>query len=173
MAGVGRPPKDPDKRARGNRAPEVTEIVSDGKLYGPPLPRLGFNMMQKVRGEKGWISVPANATWPEQTKRWWNTWRRSPQAKTHTETDWDFLLETAVLHAQFWLGDNSVAAELRLRVAKFGATPEDRQRLRIRVTEAKPDAASPVEPSKPEPSTKGARSAYGHLRVVGEEEQAS
>jgi hypothetical protein len=29
------------------------------------------------------------------------------------------------------MGDKAVAPELRLRVAKFGATPEDRARLRI------------------------------------------
>ena len=45
------------------------------------------------------------------------------------------MLDTALLHADFWLGDRSVEAGLRLRVAKFGATPEDRLRLRIAVGE--------------------------------------
>jgi hypothetical protein len=38
-------------------------------------------------------------------------------------------LDTAVLHAGFWLGDTSVADGLHLRVAKHGATPLDRARL--------------------------------------------
>jgi len=32
-----------------------------------------------------------------------------------------------------WTGTTSVAAELRLRVAKFGASPEDRLRLKLEV----------------------------------------
>lgn len=69
-----------------------------------------------------------------------------------TETDWCFLLDTAVLHAEFWLGDRSVAGELRLRAAKFGATPEDRARLRIAVGE--PDA----QPAPPRLRTKAQES---------------
>lgn len=70
-------------------------------------------------------------TWPMVTRRWWKMWRESPLSAEYTETDWSFLLDTAYLHAQYWKGDVRVAAELRLRVAKFGATPEDRARLRI------------------------------------------
>lgn len=41
------------------------------------------------------------------------------------------LLEAAFLHAKFWEGDLRLAGELRARVAKFGATVEDRLKLRI------------------------------------------
>ena len=78
---------------------------------------------------------PDSFDWPAATREWWRTWRTSAQASKFTETDWLFLLDTAVLHAEFWLGDPSVAGELRLRVAKFGATPEDRARLRLQVGE--------------------------------------
>jgi hypothetical protein len=79
-----------------------------------------------------------------------------------TDTDWDFLLDTALLHARYWEGDEKVAAELRLRVAKFGATPEDRARLRMSVGE--PDA-------KGGSAKKVARrpDRYSHLRVVAED----
>ena len=46
------------------------------------------------------------------------------------------LLDTAMIHARFWLGDARLAPELRLRTAKFGATPEDRQRLKIKFVDA-------------------------------------
>jgi len=72
---------------------------------------------------------------PGQRPGWWQHWRESPQAQTWLATDWSCLLDTALLHADFWLGDRSVEAGLRLRVAKFGATPEDRLRLRIAVGE--------------------------------------
>lgn len=75
-----------------------------------------------------------------------------------TGTDWDFLLDTALLHAELWSGNRSVAAELRLRVAKFGATPEDRARLRIQVGDGE----------KPPTAKKPAASRYAHLRVVPE-----
>ena len=50
------------------------------------------------------------------------------------------------------LGDLKQAAELRLRVAKFGATPEDRMRLRLQI--AAPGEAK-TGPAKIPASTAG------------------
>lgn len=113
MAGRGPAPKDRTERVRRNLPDEFTVIADDGKVHGPEL--------------------PDDLDWPAATSAWWETWRRSPQAQTFTDTDWSFLLDTAVLHAEFWLGNRALAAELRLRAAKFGATPEDRARLKIEV----------------------------------------
>ena len=77
--------------------------------------------------------------WPARTREWWAMWGDSPLSAEFTSTDWSELLDTALLHARFWNGQLSLASELRLRVAKFGATPEDRARLRI--TFAQADAA--------------------------------
>ena len=117
MAGRGPAPKDPAERRRRNQSEPLTVVEADGQEHGPEL--------------------PDTHEWPAATEAWWQTWRTSPQASTFTETDWSFLLDTAVLHAEFWLGDRSVAAELRLRAAKFGATPEDRARLKIAVGDPK------------------------------------
>jgi hypothetical protein len=73
-----------------------------------------------------------------------------------TATDWSELMDTTVLHAQFWSGDTKVAPELRLRVAKFGATAEDRARLRITFAHA-----DDADAKRPEVDRKFAR-----LRVV-------
>jgi hypothetical protein len=116
----------------------ATSVVGDDVVRGPELPDL----------EDGW---------PARTRDWWETWRRSAVAQAMTPTDWDFLMDTALLHARFWLGDEKVAAELRLRVAKFGATPEDRARLRIQVEEPGPSVA-----------VKPVASRYAHLRVAGD-----
>jgi hypothetical protein len=118
LAGRGPAPKDPSQVRRRNAQDPLTVIVSDGEVHGPEL--------------------PDSFEWPAVTLEWWETWRRSAQASTFTDTDWSFLVDTAVMHAEFWLGERKHAAELRLRVAKFGATPEDRQRLKIEV--GKPDA---------------------------------
>jgi hypothetical protein len=113
VAGRGPAPKDPAERRRRNLPAELTVVIPDGEIHGPEL--------------------PDSLEWPSATVEWWATWRRSAQAQTFTDTDWSFLVDTAILHAEYWLGDRSVAAELRLRVAKFGATPEDRARLKIAV----------------------------------------
>lgn len=113
MAGRGPAPKDPSQRRRQNRDAPLTVISADGNTYGSELPE--------------------THEWPKQTLDWWETWRTSAQAQTFTATDWAFLLDTAVLHAEFWMGERSLAGELRLRAAKFGATPEDRARLKIAI----------------------------------------
>lgn len=118
MAGRGPAPKNPDERRRRNAAPAVTVVSADGQEHGPELPE--------------------SFEWPPQTVAWWKTWRMSPQAQKFTDTDWSFLLDTAVLHAEFWLGNRALASELRLRAAKFGATPEDRARLKIEVGDPTP-----------------------------------
>ncbi|AJC53986.1 hypothetical protein [Streptomyces sp. 769] len=64
-------------------------------------------------------------------RRFWDTWCRSPQVETFEETDWTELELTTVLVDRFHQGDTKLAAEIRLRVAKWGATTEDRSRLRM------------------------------------------
>lgn len=69
--------------------------------------------------------------WPVATIAWWKMWAEHPLSDEMTDADWSFLLDTALLHGAFWAGDLKQGPELRQRVAKFGATPEDRARLRI------------------------------------------
>src|SRR5436190_1957663 len=142
MAGHGPAPKDPATRRRRNVAPPPTVVAADDELRGPELP----------------IDVlPNHEQWHQRTRDWWRTWRRSPQAQTFTATDWDFLLDTALMHHTMWSqGRWEFASELRLRAAKFGATPEDRLRLRMQVT-------TPGTEPKAEPKPQGR---YQHLRVV-------
>lgn len=135
MAGRGPAPKDPSQRRRMNK-PEQFEVVSaDGAIHGPELPTSHY--------------------WPDATLVWWETWRKSAMAVKFTDTDWNFLLDTAVLHADFWLGDRKVAPELRLRVAKFGATPEDRARLKVEV--GNPDKAPTPRRLQPKSATQRKR----------------
>ncbi|MDR1265921.1 MAG: hypothetical protein LBK42_10290 [Propionibacteriaceae bacterium] len=73
--------------------------------------------------------------WHPMTKQWWEHWRRSPQAaRMLSDPDWDFLLDTALMHHAMWRNQRwEFASEIRLRVAKFGATPEDRMRLKAEI----------------------------------------
>lgn len=78
--------------------------------------------------------LPDGETWHPATSRWWQTWAESPLATNLPATDWCELEACAVLHHEFMRKRTfTLASELRLRVAKFGATPEDRMRLKIKV----------------------------------------
>lgn len=139
MAGKGAPPSGKRSRSRDERRDEtqVLEVEQDDELRGPDLPEIDTDLGPEVL----WVG------WPDQTRRWWENWRRSPQAATFTATDWDFLADTALLHASMWRGDTKAAAEVRLRVAAFGATPADRARLRMSI---KDPSSKPVQQQRPE-----------------------
>ncbi|MEV7425147.1 hypothetical protein [Streptomyces sp. NPDC091212] len=112
-------------------------IVPDDELRGPELPDgvLGVNTKTGELTE-----------WHPMTRAWWQTWRESAQASTFTDTDWSFLLDTALMHHSMWdKGQWTLAAEVRLRAAKFGATPEDRARLKLKVDDPTPNRQAPVQ----------------------------
>jgi hypothetical protein len=128
MAGRGPAPKPVLQRESRTQARNdaATKLAADGELRGPELPE---------------------GDWHPRTVVWWDTWRRSAQAQVLTPTDWDVLMETALLHTELWNGDTKAAAELRLRVAKFGATVEDRLRLKMQV-DAEVKQAAPAAPAR-------------------------
>jgi hypothetical protein len=112
MAGRGPAPKAAGRRARRNADPVPSKVL------------------EFVKGEA--FDLPEDIEWHPRTVAWWLMWQRSPQAGSFTESDWSFLLDTALMHHAMWeKGQWTLAAEVRLRVAKFGATPEDRARLRM------------------------------------------
>lgn len=74
---------------------------------------------------------PSGEEIPDQTYKWWDVWSVSPLCADYRAEDWQDLLDCAMIHAKFWSGDYKAASELRLRMARHGATREDRARLRI------------------------------------------
>lgn len=125
MAGVGPAPKSSDRRARRNADPVAGRSLRLVRSAAPDLPSLGMN------------ADGSDVEWHPRTVDWWDVWRRSELAKDFTESDWSFLIDTALMHHAMWSkGQWTLAAEVRLRVAKFGATPEDRARLRITFADA-------------------------------------
>ncbi|WP_449336065.1 phage terminase small subunit [Streptomyces klenkii] len=143
MAGRGPAPKDPKRRAGHSKDPHPQTVLRFELAEPPDLPDL-----------------PGDSDWPARTLAWWEMWKASPQAEHFSSTDWDFLLDTAVVHARLWSGEMSAAAELRLRVAKFGATPEDRARLRMQFAQA--DEADSKRPE----GGRSARERRGVLRAL-------
>lgn len=134
MVMPGGHPKHPDDRIRRN-APIFDKIPvrSDGLERGPALPE------------------DIGIFWCKRTKEWWDIWRNSPQSMVMHDTDWELMLETAILHNELWMPkvvwnkttkqyDNipknaselkSLASEIRSRVSAFGASFEDRRKLRM------------------------------------------
>jgi hypothetical protein len=131
VAGCGPAPKDPKRRARTNSDPVATTTLRFERAEQPDLPE------------------DEDVDWHPRTRDWWVMWRDSPQAEHFMASDWSFLLDTALMHHAMWSrGQWTLAAEVRLRVAKYGATPEDRARLRMQFADAdEKDSRRPVGPS--------------------------
>jgi hypothetical protein len=121
----GPAPKDPSTRARRNADPIPGTVLAFIPGVQPELPR------RFETADVDGAPIRREIDWPERTVEWWGMWGDSAIAEKFTASDWEFLLDTAAIHAAFWDGDLKQAPELRQRVAKFGATPEDRARLRI------------------------------------------
>jgi hypothetical protein len=81
--------------------------------------------------------------WHPETKEWWEEIQRSELALILEPSDWRFLQDTALMHHHVWNNPRvSIAqmtaamAEIRQRVAKYGATLEDRLKLRMKFADA-------------------------------------
>lgn len=85
------------------------------------------------------------------TRAWWRSWVTSPQAPLFTVTDWMRLRLLALLvDAYVREPTPSRLAEIRQTEAKYGATPEDRLRLRWRFKDAgEPDDDDLGVPEQP------------------------
>lgn len=117
MAGRGPAPKG--ERSRDRDTPEFDRLADLGDVFGPDLPA-GV--------------LPDNEDWHPQTVAWWAALRRFPLLRDEPDLGWQFLIDTALMHHTMWQkGRWEFASELRLRVAKYGATPEDRMRLKIKL----------------------------------------
>lgn len=145
MAGQGPPPKPSDQRRRRNAEAAGTVLPADG--YHGPSPDLP---------PKG-----GRARWTVRTLAWYQTWRTAPQAATFGPTDWLHLHDTAFVVDEYYRGDLKLAGELRLRMGKLGATPEDR--LRLRMAYGQPEVGTGAAPRR---ATSERRN---RLRAVGDD----
>ncbi|MCZ0976190.1 hypothetical protein O1L55_42825 [Streptomyces albulus] len=81
-------------------------------------------------------------------KRFWKTWAAAPQTEHWLETDWTELELTTRLVDAFYQGNFRLAGEIRQRVGRWGATTEDRARLRMNfVQQAEQEAAQATRDS--------------------------
>ena len=132
-------------------------IVTVAAVAQPDLPEFEVEIRPKD-GEP--YMVPF--VWPAATRGWWAQLDLHPLAGEFIETDWSYLMDTAMIHAAFWKGRLDQASELRLREAKYGFTPEDRLRLRIQFAEA---TGAEIDTAK---KAKSSRERFSGMQVRGE-----
>jgi hypothetical protein len=146
MAGKGPAPKPSGRRVRTNSDPIPSRVIENWQADRKELPN---------------DLLPDGEVWHPATVRWWQRWLMSPLSEKWTEVDWSELEACAVLHQEFMKKRTfTLASEIRLRVAKFGATPEDRARLRIVFADAdEKDAKRPAPGS-------ASRERFGDLRML-------
>ncbi|AEW94031.1 MULTISPECIES: phage terminase small subunit [Streptomycetaceae] len=126
-----RGPRPKPNAVRRNAHPHAQELAAEAR-EGRPLPKA--------------LGIQTSGA-----RRFWRTWARAPQTATWVETDWAELEITAKLVDALYMGDLKLAPEIRQRVAKWGATVEDRARLRMSLKDedqdqddAGPESAAPA-----------------------------
>ena len=137
MAGRGPTPKDPAKRVRRNADPtKRATYLRDPDVVQPALPT--FYEFDPDGSRRKHV-VQTHPPVVEEVGR-------RALAQDFTSVEWEYMLDTARVHNAIWRdGEMKLMAELRLRVAKVGATVEDRQRLRISTRRSStPTVVAPV-----------------------------
>lgn len=134
---AGRGPAPKGNAVRRNKESQIRDVVKyDGAIRGFELPDATEVLPPAFErdADGAWIPVEQTA-WHPMTVRMWEAFRSSPMAVAMaTEVDWAYLLDTMLMHHSMWTkGSFDMAAEVRQRLAKFGATNEDRLRLRMEV----------------------------------------
>ena len=123
-----------DRRRKGSRAETIAG--SDSSPIGPTL--------RKITGR---------SDWSRQVVRWFDTWRRSPQARLFvSDVEWETLGRAAYLVEQFYDIDTPPAVRvqtwnaIRAFESTLGATHADRVRthLKIRPAEVEPTPEAKV-----------------------------
>lgn len=118
----------PDGSRRRRNAPthDSTTLVRDDELRGPAL-----------------ADATGIADWAPPVLKWYDTWRRAPQAQAFEETDWQRLATLAPIVAGYWKRPSAAAlSEIRMNEERLGATVVDRMRARMRIVDPDPETGT-------------------------------
>jgi hypothetical protein len=122
-----------------HRVPPVHEWIEVERIpYDGPVPLLGPRY--RVDPESG---LKVRTEWPPRTREWWRVISAMPHCVLWDETDWQYAIDVAEVHARFIEGASGT--ELRIREKVLGNTMDARRDLRIRYIDPKPEAAPPAE----------------------------
>lgn len=140
--------KDADRVNRNPVVHNIGNLQWDGEARGP--------LLEEEDPERKWCA---------RTLKWWDTWRKSPQAMLMTDTDWEEMLICAVLHNLIWgthmmvdkvnggfidvdcdpKDAKALAGEIRIRLEKMGATIKDRGSMGMRIQTSGADVVKEAE----------------------------
>lgn len=71
--------------------------------------------------------LPDGIEWGDRTAAWWNALDTVPGSDTWTAADWQYAMDTALVHRAVWQdGDLAQLKELRMREQSMGISPAAR-----------------------------------------------
>lgn len=83
--------------------------------------------------------LPEDIPFPEETVKWFEGWRNSPRSDDWDELQWQYLIDTALVHSAVWGSqDFSMLGELHKRLAYMGLTFEAREETKKEKHEVTP-----------------------------------
>jgi len=132
MAMAGRKPSDRPTVTRHKPTHDWTEVLNvpyDGEHPELPLTRT------ILKGDEP-IEIPIE----NRTRDWWNALTKMPHCVLWQDSDWAFVLDTAMVQAAASHGQVTAMAELRMREKVLGTTVDARRDLRIRYVEPEQEA---------------------------------
>jgi hypothetical protein len=127
MAMAGRKPSERPTVTRHKPTHDWAEIPNVN--YSGECPELPLSRTVLKYGEP--VEVPIE----KRTRNWWNALIKMPHCILWQESDWEFAVDTAMVHAMANHGAISAMAELRMREKVMGTTVDARRDLRIRYVE--------------------------------------
>lgn len=140
MAGRGPAPKPAAQRRRRNKTDEAALPAGGYDGAFPELPPT-YTVLPL-------IGKPKKIKFLAATRRWYETWCRSPMATEFTAVHFLRLQEIAVLRDGYERTANiEFLKEMRLQLAGFGGTPLDLRRLGRRIE--RPEAPEDARPKAP------------------------
>ena len=146
MAGKGPAPKPREKRARRNADPAAQRVFIAAPADQPALTEL-----------LGHANPITNVEWQPATLLLWQQLAEFPTTANLQAAQWSSLARAVMIDDALVSGAVSVAAEARLRLAKFGIDPDDLARLRVSIVAA--DEAEERRDTKPRESARQRRGA--------------
>lgn len=135
MAMAGRKPADRPTVTRHKPTVDWTEVVN--VPYTGPKPELPTSrMVMNPKGELQEFPIEPR------TREWWEAISTMPHCVLWHQSDWQFAIDTAMVHADACHGKTTAMGELRQREKIMGTTVDARRDLRIRYIE--PEAEAPT-----------------------------
>lgn len=133
MAMAGRKPADRPTVTRHKPTVDWTEVPNEP--YAGERPELPSTYtVMTPRGELQEFPIE------RRTIDWWAAVSTMPHCVLWTPSDWQFCIDTAIVHANASTGKAAAMAELRQREKIMGTTVDARRDLRIRYIDAEQEA---------------------------------